>query len=684
MTSSKSVREIAFPDPTAEGFDPSVPFQAPNGTSYLWNGWGWDVVPKGVGGDGGSSEPDPRLPYLIETDKVTRKTKEVRDQGPEIDLVDAEGNYSNVKFEASNGVVVSSTPSSIVIDGTEEQEAREAADNALNELISQQAEQFEQDQERQDDAIKEAAKLWANDDPPPDDSYDFWFCTKERDLTLYVPMGEEWIPASPPVSMDGVAENSDAIVELTAAVQRIDNTTATLQSGLTNTVIKTDAALNDITDRLGKVTLEEAVNNGNVAKKPIAVETENGVSVVEDQCVRITHRENPYIRLTDVVDQDSLEITLDDDHGHINLTDQKDELHFKFGGKEKVVFKGEGDAEFKGRVTVDPGHEGHEVVTVQQLQEVEQQIEDIAPALDQGEWTYQTEKGDPGNGYYSLAVYVNMDYCQAVYKDCLAVSDGPEGNSACNREYNECIAPDNQNNEILDCGWVYVEYVTVNTHDSENHNHPFPADLVKPGHFIEVLNVEGDGFGLYEVVAKIGSSQKCRTWQVKHKNSRGIPDGLAKFRWFTPPVDPADYYTKAEIDEKLGGKDGVADGPDAPILDSQDGLLKTHWWTYSNDFRQELASGAFVADDGEFFLNEKNSDNQAWAPRSLGTRSCSSFVTIVSKTGQLMHTYKITAMHFGEKYHKKYIVDFRFDWHHVSHSLVLGEEYRIIVPGFLS
>ena len=117
MTSSKSVREIAFPDPTAEGFDPSVPFEAPNGTSYLWNGWGWDVVPKGVGGgDGGSSEPDPRLPYLIETDKVTRKTKEVRDQGPEIDLVDAEGNYSNVKFEASNGVVVSSTLSSIVIE----------------------------------------------------------------------------------------------------------------------------------------------------------------------------------------------------------------------------------------------------------------------------------------------------------------------------------------------------------------------------------------------------------------------------------------------------------------------------------------------------------------------------------------------------------------------------------------
>ena len=149
MTSSQNVREIAFPDHTAEGFDPTVPFEAPNGTTYLWNGWGWDVVPKGVGG--GDSEPDPRLPYLIETDKVTRKTKGVRDQGPEIDLVDAEGNYSNVKFEARNGVVVSSTPSSIVIDGTEEQEARESADNALNDLIVKKGEQFEADQQRQDE-----------------------------------------------------------------------------------------------------------------------------------------------------------------------------------------------------------------------------------------------------------------------------------------------------------------------------------------------------------------------------------------------------------------------------------------------------------------------------------------------------------------------------------------------------
>ena len=138
MTSSKSVREIAFPDPTADGFDPAVPFEAPNGTSYLWNGWGWDVVPKGVGGgDSGISK-----------------------------------------------------------------------------------EEFEQDQERQDDAIAAAAKLWSDDDPPPDETYDFWFCTKPDDLTLYVPSGEDWIPASPPVSTEGLASEVILLQEANNDVKR--------------------------------------------------------------------------------------------------------------------------------------------------------------------------------------------------------------------------------------------------------------------------------------------------------------------------------------------------------------------------------------------------------------------------------------------------------------------------------
>ena len=61
---------------------------------------------------------DNRLPYLIQTDKVVREGREVRSGEAAVELVDNEDNYSNVKFVGTNGVDVSSTASSIVIDGS--------------------------------------------------------------------------------------------------------------------------------------------------------------------------------------------------------------------------------------------------------------------------------------------------------------------------------------------------------------------------------------------------------------------------------------------------------------------------------------------------------------------------------------------------------------------------------------
>ena len=50
--------------------------------------------------------------YQISTDKVLRAGE------PAIELVDSDGNFSNVKFEATGGLTVSSTASSIIFDGS--------------------------------------------------------------------------------------------------------------------------------------------------------------------------------------------------------------------------------------------------------------------------------------------------------------------------------------------------------------------------------------------------------------------------------------------------------------------------------------------------------------------------------------------------------------------------------------
>ena len=88
--------------------DKTQPFVAENGVTYIWDTDRWRVKAYKV-------EEDSRLPYRIETDKVVRSggTR----MGPEIDLVDAQDNYSNIKFTGTNGVDVSSDIQGIIIDG---------------------------------------------------------------------------------------------------------------------------------------------------------------------------------------------------------------------------------------------------------------------------------------------------------------------------------------------------------------------------------------------------------------------------------------------------------------------------------------------------------------------------------------------------------------------------------------
>ena len=82
-------------------------FLAPNGVTYSWDDTKW--VTKTY-----KKEADGRLPYRLGTDKAARSA---RSGEPAIELVDAEDNYSNVKFFGVNGIDVESTISGIKVDG---------------------------------------------------------------------------------------------------------------------------------------------------------------------------------------------------------------------------------------------------------------------------------------------------------------------------------------------------------------------------------------------------------------------------------------------------------------------------------------------------------------------------------------------------------------------------------------
>ena len=110
-------------------------------------------------------------------------------------------------------------------------------------------------------------------------------------------------------------------------------------------------ASEEVAEAINNIDLQKVLDNGNVADKALAIQTDNGVSVLEDQALRITHKNNPYIRLVDEADFESIELSLQSDHAHIDLSSSDDELHFKFAGSEKITFTNT-EAKFQEQVII--------------------------------------------------------------------------------------------------------------------------------------------------------------------------------------------------------------------------------------------------------------------------------------------------------------------------------------------
>ena len=135
-----------------------------------------------------------------------------------------------------------------------------------------------------------------------------------------------------------------------------------------------------------------------------------------------------------------------------------------------------------------------------------------------------------------------------------------------------------------------------------------------------------------------------------------------------------DVVTKAALDEAV-----------AAVKGGSGGLFEPTTWTLDlNMDRDETTKGKFYADDDDFYMSTSNANNLTWVPGAAGGRTTNAWVTIYSTAGKLMHTYEVNKIYFKEKYGKKYITEFEWAWHYKTNNLVDGEQYKIIVPGFLT
>lgn len=141
------------------------------------------------------------------------------------------------------------------------------------------------------------------------------------------------------------------------------------------------------------------------------------------------------------------------------------------------------------------------------------------------------------------------------------------------------------------------------------------------------------------------------------------------------------------------GDDGKQDAANREYVDDavgaiqggSGGLFEPSLWELDLSMdRDETTKGKFYADDDDFYMSTSNANNVAWVPSAAGGRTTNAWVTIYSTAGKLMQTYEVNKIYFKEKYGKKYITEFDWAWHYSSSPLVNGEQYKIVVPGFLT
>mgnify|MGYP001277400606 CR=1 FL=1 len=215
---------------------------------------------------------------------------------------------------------------------------------------------------------------------------------------------------------------------------------------------------------------------------------------------------------------------------------------------EKVLVAGNvatQGATFGGKVIVEPGSTGNEVVTASQLAELNQEIEDIRPSLERGLWSYDSSSTNPNTGnYIGYKLKADATYCNEQLVACqLAAGDDPTAKAACTREHGDCTA--GIGSPVLDVGWSDVDFISINKQDSNGELHTF-AD-VEIGMYVEVMDIDGGGFGLYQIVEPgiAAGGQRTGFW-VQHISSEGQQEGSVRVKIFEmSSANPADYVRKA-------------------------------------------------------------------------------------------------------------------------------------------
>ena len=397
--------------------------------------------------------------------------------------------------------------------------------------------------------------LWIGEDPPVDKEYLFWFDASRLELLVYY--NDQWFPVSiPPSQMEDLRlVIQQELGNVFDDIERVER-----EAGIARRNLKES------------IDLEQVLTNGAVAdqgiilRSPDALESDADAIILAPTISRITlaaeEKENflPTFQLIERGENSSqtrtAEFELDEGRLDINMTEQQDEVHFRFRDEEELILRHRsnpaGPSELFGRLKVDPGTEGNEVVTYGQLQTVEEELEQLAPSLERGIWLY-TPDPNPLPGRYTLIKEMltkeqQEQRCQDAYSQCLidAGSD-PSASSECNRTLAECQAAVVDEGVIITTDqFAEADQILFSEYDINGVLHEFKG--IDDDHVMDMFNEDDESFGVFDILEHGGG-----LFNVDTLKSRGTATGAAKLKIFKHEgsVDFEQYATHIDVENEF-------------------------------------------------------------------------------------------------------------------------------------
>ena len=188
-----------------------------------------------------------------------------------------------------------------------------------------------------------------------------------------------------------------------------------------------------------------------------------------------------------------------------------------------------------------------QVVQNNQIVELEEEIESLAPSLDRGKWTLH-EAMPLSAGQYAIGVAVDSGYCIDQYERCIQAAPGypnnidPIAQSECTRLAAECETA-KENGELYIADWAHAAFLHFHKTDSDGKNHTF-ADY-KVGMFIDLFDQGDTGFAVFEIAAAPTLDGDVYTIGVHPVQHEGEAAGLARVKVFElAGADPTDFVRK--------------------------------------------------------------------------------------------------------------------------------------------